>query len=311
MDKSLWAEAMARLNPLILQPFRYNGLKVTLVDGVAAFHEAGWVSPCHHHPWFEFSFVSCGDFRTTLSGTEFQTGRGQYFLIPPGCRHGHCSMPDAADDGFCLRFLLESLHDESIPAADHQADKMIEILSVPHRMAGRSFRVARIAGRLGADDDTQLTVDILSLLFELTRLWQNETPGAPAVDGRGTRLVSQAMRILSTNYGSDFRMSELSEALGVSYRHLSRIFKQATGVTLVGKLNDIRIAQAKKLLMTTEKTTREIACEVGFENEFYFSRVFTRQAFVAPSAFRSRFRTTGRADRETSIPLFYRTPQTK
>lgn len=40
MHKPLRAETMARLNSLILLPHRYNGLKIILVDGVTALHEA-------------------------------------------------------------------------------------------------------------------------------------------------------------------------------------------------------------------------------------------------------------------------------
>jgi transcriptional regulator GlxA family with amidase domain len=71
---------------------------------------------------------------------------------------------------------------------------------------------------------------------------------------------------------------------------LARIFKHITGVTIVEKLNDIRINEAKKLLKETDRTIREIARGVGFQNEYYFTTMFSQNSYITPSKFRSKFK---------------------
>jgi len=84
----------------------------------------------------------------------------------------------------------------------------------------------------------------------------------------------------------DIKVQELADALHMSYRNLSRRFKQQTGLSLIEKLSDIRIARAKKLLLDTDLTLREIAAATGFDNEFYFSNQFHRYALTSPGQFR-------------------------
>ena len=53
-------------------------------------------------------------------------------------------------------------------------------------------------------------------------------------------------------------------------------------------LTDIRLNQAKELLISSSLNVGEIAAIVGYENALYFSRVFRKYAGLSPSAYRSR-----------------------
>ncbi|MGQ9494492.1 MAG: helix-turn-helix transcriptional regulator [Anaerolineae bacterium] len=72
----------------------------------------------------------------------------------------------------------------------------------------------------------------------------------------------------------------------VSPNHLTRCFRQETGLTPVAYLNRYRIQQAKELLKRTDSTITRIATEVGFSDGSYFARVFQREEGVSPSAYR-------------------------
>lgn len=95
---------------------------------------------------------------------------------------------------------------------------------------------------------------------------------------------------MSEYYANEIHVMELANLVNVSYRSLARSFKQATGMTIIKKLNDIRIHEAQKLLRNTEKPIRQIAVEVGFENEYYFSRIFSHRTCITPSEFRKKFK---------------------
>jgi AraC-like DNA-binding protein len=51
-----------------------------------------------------------------------------------------------------------------------------------------------------------------------------------------------------------------------------------------------RIAQARELLLMAVLSVAEVAARVGYANAFYFSRVFSRQTGISPSAFRKQGR---------------------
>jgi transcriptional regulator GlxA family with amidase domain len=103
-------------------------------------------------------------------------------------------------------------------------------------------------------------------------------------------MIRQALLYLNEYYAQPLKVQDLANSLNVSYRHLARLFKQVTGVTIIGKLNDIRVNQAKNLLKDTDVTIRDIALRVGFENEFYFTNIFSHYTYTTPSAFRKKFR---------------------
>jgi AraC family transcriptional regulator len=74
--------------------------------------------------------------------------------------------------------------------------------------------------------------------------------------------------------------------VGVSKDHLTRCFRQQTGVTPMTYLTRYRVNQAKQLLATQEDSVAEIATMVGFASIAYFSRVFRREVGVSPRAYR-------------------------
>ena len=74
--------------------------------------------------------------------------------------------------------------------------------------------------------------------------------------------------------------------MGVSDDYLSRVFSRELGVTPWDYLNRYRILRAKELLGKTSETIGNIALQVGFKDQAYFSRVFHKLAGRSPQAYR-------------------------
>lgn len=71
---------------------------------------------------------------------------------------------------------------------------------------------------------------------------------------------------------------------------VSAAFKEHTGVNFVNYLKEIRIAEAKRLLIQTEDKITEIAKQVGFENDKHFMKSFKTACGVSPSEFRKDYK---------------------
>jgi len=69
---------------------------------------------------------------------------------------------------------------------------------------------------------------------------------------------------------------------------MSRTFKEATGYTIIEYFNKLKIDKAKELLIEGNKKIREVAQELGFVDEFYFSRTFKKAEGMNPSEFCSK-----------------------
>ncbi len=81
---------------------------------------------------------------------------------------------------------------------------------------------------------------------------------------------------------------------GVPERSLKRRFKAATGVSLIERLQDIRIEQAKRLLEEGEQAVEAISLAVGYEDASFFRRLFRRRTGLSPSQYRRMFQPLGR-----------------
>lgn len=85
---------------------------------------------------------------------------------------------------------------------------------------------------------------------------------------------------------SELSMDILSRAMTMSYQNLHRKLKALTGLSPVQFIRLIRLQKAKTLLQTTPLSISDIAGEAGFADPKYFSRVFTEEFGMPPSAMR-------------------------
>lgn len=100
--------------------------------------------------------------------------------------------------------------------------------------------------------------------------------------------LQRAMSYLAERLDGKVKVPELARLVGVSPSHLSTLFRRATGGGVLAHHTALRMARARQLLDTTDATVTEIASELGFDDPFYFSRVFRKHHGMSPSGFRRR-----------------------
>ena len=101
-----------------------------------------------------------------------------------------------------------------------------------------------------------------------------------------SQLVQKIVHYLEENYAQNITLSSLGEMFYSNSSYISRVFKQKTGKNYSDYLLDIRIEQAKKLLIGTTFSIGRISDMVGFDNTKYFSRIFKEKTGVQPIAYR-------------------------
>lgn len=93
------------------------------------------------------------------------------------------------------------------------------------------------------------------------------------------------------NLDVEHTLPSISEKMQMSERHLSRIFKQECGMTLMTFVNDARIDAVRRHLEATDISLTEIAKRCGFTNAATLRRVFTKRLGIGPVDYRERFKT--------------------
>jgi len=126
---------------------------------------------------------------------------------------------------------------------------------------------------------------ILRLIELLSELCSETLCSSPVNDNQND--VATILEHIRNNYSKKISLDDLSKKVGLSKYHMCRSFKKSTGMTISRYILCIRITEAKKLLLTTDKSITEIAFLSGFETYTYFSACFKKNECVSPREFRN------------------------
>jgi AraC-like DNA-binding protein len=100
------------------------------------------------------------------------------------------------------------------------------------------------------------------------------------------RKVERSIAYMVENIDKPLRVATLATLVNVSPSHFFALFKQGTGVPPMGYFIRLRMCQACELLGRTSARVKEVAAAVGYDDQFYFSRVFKSVYKVPPSLYR-------------------------
>lgn len=104
-------------------------------------------------------------------------------------------------------------------------------------------------------------------------------------------IISRALAYIDNHaYGMELNMQQIAKELGMSASQLTRRFQQAYNQTPIAYVTSLRLTKARSLLIDTNETLDSIAEQCGYQNAFYFSRVFKSKLKINPSTYRSNYR---------------------
>jgi two-component system response regulator YesN len=99
-------------------------------------------------------------------------------------------------------------------------------------------------------------------------------------------MVEAAIAYLDQHYAGEVSVEDVARSAFISPSRLSHVFKDATGMSLIDYLTQIRIDRAQHLLAETDRTVAEICFELGIQSPTYFTRLFRRMTGTSPSQYR-------------------------
>lgn len=108
-----------------------------------------------------------------------------------------------------------------------------------------------------------------------------------ALNRTSPQLEVDAVEYIESNYfNEDLSLSTIAQNIGITPNYLSTLFKEKTGKNIVEYVTEVRINQAKKMLLQSNKKTFEIAFDVGYGSVSHFSTTFKKEVGMSPSQFR-------------------------
>ncbi len=105
---------------------------------------------------------------------------------------------------------------------------------------------------------------------------------------RSDKLVDLARSYIKEHYMEKLTLADVAEALNISSGHLSNTFKKLTGTTLSDYIAQVKIQHAMELIDTHQYLMYEISDKLGFDNPYYFSKVFKKVTGISPREHENR-----------------------
>lgn len=101
-----------------------------------------------------------------------------------------------------------------------------------------------------------------------------------------TAMVNNIRAYINENYMKPVSLAKISENTYLSPIYVSRVFKEATGESPISYLIRVRLSRACELLDAQNISIREIARHVGYDDAYYFSKLFKKYYEVSPMTYR-------------------------
>lgn len=132
-----------------------------------------------------------------------------------------------------------------------------------------------------------LALDIKDIEQYLLRLLEQIQDDINNLDQKG-RIIFDVEKFILENYDKDLSIDKIAEHVYLTPTYLCHLYKKTTGRTLNQFILEVKMNKSKKLLTDTTLKISEIAKLLGYRNQNYFTKTFTKYFGVNPSTFRNK-----------------------
>lgn len=203
-------------------------------------------------------------------------GAGTMLLLFPGVRHWYTPDYQTGWNEYWICFngdyprLLAEKEYFSSDKAVFDVGLSEEIVGIFNDVIERTRKDTDIfQPKLGA-----CIIDLMALLLDKSRDDKEKT--------KEIKLVDNAKFLFEENIFNSIDMHIFASNLGIDYARFRKIFKSYTGYSPYQYFLELKITKAKKLLGERNYAIKEIAYQLDFESQYYFSRIFKNKTGYSP-----------------------------
>ncbi|MEA4889318.1 MAG: AraC family transcriptional regulator [Clostridiaceae bacterium] len=270
-----------------------------------SYLETPLMCAAHWHYAIEILYATRGSATVFLNGQAYTFKKGDMILI--NARDVHAIWGEPKTQYVCIKFDPEILYTASrsifesryvlpFTMAKESPQKLFpeeEIGDTP--LPGLIVEALREFAAQAYGFDLAVRTNICRIFLWVLRSWQSKglkaEPGYSLKEKDMERLQA-VFDCLDQRYMQNLTAEAMARQCNMSYSYFSRYFKSAIGKSFTAYLNYVRITEAEKLLLSTDKTVTEIAMETGFSSASYFISQFRLLKKVSPRQYRQKLALT-------------------
>ena len=230
----------------------------------------------------EFAYIIEGKGTIVCNNKEYKVKAGDAYFLPRGCDSK--SYPDPDDPW--LTVWINSFGD-LVPDI-MTAYNLIKVVHFPDATCYSHFkRIIKICrNKTLALEEKELQIsiimhEIIQILYTLPNINKIQ------ISTKSKQKDAHTLKVYMDNHiNDDVKMSTLASLVYRSESQTIRIFKQVYGLTPYNYLLSMRMKSAQQLLEQTNLSIKEVAYNLGFTDEHYFSHLFKEKVGKTPTSYR-------------------------
>ncbi len=239
------------------------------------------------HPFWELVYVDDGAIHACNGRHDWQASAGELLFHAPGVFH--LAEGNGRDQGhiFIISFTSRS------PALKQFQDQKIMLPQKMRSLISGIMLEAQSFYDMGTDGLSPLPDapkggdQLIRLYLEqlLILLYRQQT--VRPISPQGEDLPGEMILYLNSKVYGKLSLPELCDQLHYGKTHLSRIFREETGKTIMEYYRSLKIREAKRLLREQNLTVAEVATLLCYDTPQYFSYQFKKETGMTPGKYRN------------------------
>ena len=240
----------------------------------------------HRHDFYEIIWFTSDDNEILIDFNPFKTKRNSIFLITPG----RVNQYDISNrTGKLIVFSKDFISER----ADLMHSLFMNFFNKPfielseNEVAKFKLLIQILTDEFNESKDSGFAIlesYLISFLLNIKKI-QQETF---SIDGINQERIMILYKLIEENFAREHRATFYAQNLNLTSHQINRILQVHLGKTVTGLIHDRLILETKRQIILSNKSMKEIAYALGFDDPAYFSRFVKKQTGSSPEVLKSQ-----------------------
>jgi AraC family transcriptional regulator of arabinose operon len=230
----------------------------------------------------EYILIYCtaGTGDVSIKGSSYSLKADSYLILPPNITHKYRSSTTEPWSIYWMHFnggMATEINDRSLvdsEATVHRVKYDVDRIHV--------FDELLAVAKHSYNKREMEIINFHALHFVTSLVYHRETdPDTCSLD-----TISNSIAFMKDNITLKCSLKELAKQQNISVTHYSKMFKKKTGTSPLSYFNGLKVQRSCQEMYFTDKSIKTICAELGFDDQYYFSRLFSKVTGVSPSKYK-------------------------
>lgn len=260
----------------------------------------------HSHKFIELVYIISGSAEHVVGNSRYTANKGDIFVINPDVTHAFYEQEDNKES-FCAYDLMvvpdffdlnlinsgdftslgSSFLFYSMFPQEKAATADLHVSSNSYNDFGDLFR--KIYQEYHTREQGYLNIIrayIIELIVKIFRRMDSNSEFNESI--HKSRIINETLDYLHKNYSMRISVADLASQMLLSRNYFSKLFRQTTGMSVSTFLKQLRINEACRLLLESDRSISDIAAYCGFQDIKHFYVSFRSQIGMPPGEYRKK-----------------------